>query len=312
MSAMYHTPRSLPPGTRLHAYLAGFGRRPRARLVPWVRWQTAPVAPVGCDQSRRPNRLIDQLALRRVRIQRWLGAPVSVSSSSPRVNVERFPGDRPREEYNPLSVCRQLVPYKRVTWGGQAFQPQADSLIVVGEDRSDGGLGGMAGPHCWTFLGHRSTSSVNELMGAAAPYVYGGLEDFRNAAVEAMAAVPRSSPWGTGGLLDSEFAAWPAAPAKPNRTVVGQADQHGPRRGPAFFEEGQLWKRLPAEEQQRWGRQFKPERFRDGEGPCWSVLGTEHVKDQGNTRTALPFPPGLKPLLPLAGLSDLRRGGSGK
>ncbi|NQV10434.1 MAG: glycosyltransferase [Cyanobacteria bacterium] len=268
---------------QMHAYLAGSAVA-RGPLGPWVRWQLHQLRQWDVISSRRPNRLIANSRFTARRIQRCWGRSSEVLH--PPVNVERFRWDLPREEFY-LSVCR-LVPYKRVDLVVQAFNRSGLPLTVVGEGPERRRLEAMAGPTV-TFLGHRSAEQVNELMGRCRAYVYGGLEDFGIAAVEAMAAGAPVIALGQGGLLDSVRCLASGA-EQPTGLLFGQQTSKALVEALSFFEEGQLWKRLPAEEQHRWAAQFSPERFCDRLSILLERYWDQHVEDQGSNRTALPFP----------------------
>jgi glycosyltransferase involved in cell wall biosynthesis len=56
------------------------------------------------------------------------------------------------------------------------------------------------------------------------------------------------------------------------------------------FEQGQLWKRLPAEGQRAWANQFSPQRFRRRLLALIERYWQSHRARQERDRSALPFP----------------------
>jgi len=149
MSGYVHTPGSLRLGTRLHAYLGGFGASAaRPRWSPGLRWQTAPLRQLGCEfSSRRPKPLIAKTRASR-RGDSSAAGGARLRSPSP-VNAGSDPlGILPREELLPLGLPVGALQRALLDLVGRRSTAQRTSLdSLVGEGTgADGGLEAMAGP----------------------------------------------------------------------------------------------------------------------------------------------------------------------
>jgi len=91
-----------------------------------------------------------------------------------------------------------------------------------------------------TFLGHRSTEQVNELMGSLPALRLWRAEDFGIAAVEAMAAGARFIALGTGRTARQRSLPGQRRQQRPGTVVLAKQTRHGLVEALSFFEEGQL------------------------------------------------------------------------
>jgi glycosyltransferase involved in cell wall biosynthesis len=173
------------------------------------------------------------------------------------VAVERFRWEQPRNDVY-LCLCR-LVPNKRVDLVIEAFARTRLPLVVIGEGPERGRLEAMATGNI-RFLGRIPDQEVSRWLEQCRAYVYAGLEDFGIAPVEAMAAGAPVIAYGAGGLLDSvrclnadRSCATGLLFPEQNPTSLASALDH--------FEQGRLWRQLPAERQRRWAENFSTEMF---------------------------------------------------
>jgi len=268
---------------QMHPYLAGSAAA-RGPLGPLVRLQLHQLRQWDVISSQRVDHLIANSRFTARRILRCWGRSSAVLH--PPVQVERFRWDLPRDDFY-LSLGR-LVPYKRVDRVIEAFNRTGLPLLVAGDGPERRRLEAMAGPSV-RFLGRCDPGQVKDLMGRCRAFVYGGLEDFGIAAVEAMAAGAPVIALGQGGLLDSvrclqQGASHPTGLLFPDPSTdsLVAALQH--------FEQGQIWKRLPAEGQREWAEQFAPERFRRRLLALIERYWQGHLADLELGRRALPHP----------------------
>ncbi len=240
---------------QMHAYLAGSALA-RSPLAPWVRWQLHRLRQWDLISSARVDHLLANSRFTARRIRRCWRRSSEVLH--PPVAVDRFRCDLPREDFY-LSLCR-LVPYKRVDLVIEAFNRTGLPLLVAGEGPERTRLETLAGPTV-RFLGRLPAADVNDLMGRCRAYVYAGLEDFGIAAVEAMAAGAPVIGLGHGGLLDT-VRCLRSGTSHPTGLLFHEQTATGLAEALEHFEQGELWRRLPAELLREWAEQFSPERFR--------------------------------------------------
>ena len=177
----------------------------------------------------------------------------------PPVNVNRFDWKKPREDFY-LSVCR-LVPNKRVDLLVRAFNKLRLPLIIVGEGVEKAYLKKLAGPTV-QILGFQSMEKIENLMSQCRAFVYGGIEDFGIAPVEAMASGAPVIAFGKGGVLDTVncFNSNPDKSATgllfPSQTVKSLVEAI------EFFNEKKLWRDLKPELIRDWANSFSQDSFK--------------------------------------------------
>jgi glycosyltransferase involved in cell wall biosynthesis len=251
---------------QMHPYLAS-SRLARGPLGPLVRWQLHRLRQWDGLSGQRPDVLIANSRFTASRIQRFWRRRAHVLH--PPVEVDRFRWDRPRGDIY-LSVCR-LVPNKRVDLVVEAFNRTGLPLVVIGDGPELARLRAMAGPNV-RLLGRCPDPEVSDWMECCRAYVYAGLEDFGIAPVEAMAAGAPVIAYGAGGLCDS-VRCLTAGGDSPTGLLFPQQRVESLVAALEFFEQGRLWRELPAEGQRGWAERFGPACFEQRLLPllerCW-------------------------------------------
>ncbi|MEO1941525.1 MAG: glycosyltransferase [Campylobacterales bacterium] len=168
----------------------------------------------------------------------------------PPVDLDRIQLGEEREREEFYLVVSRLVPYKKIDLIIEAFNSLGKELIIIGDGPQRKRLERLAGPTV-QLLGYQSDGVVAEYYRRAKGFVYGALEDFGIAVVEAMGAGTPVVAYRVGGTGES--------------VIDGVTGILYSEQSVAGLVEGV--KRL---EQQEWNREqirahalkFKPERFR--------------------------------------------------
>ena len=241
---------------QMHAYLRQSALARRG-LGPLIRWQLHRLRQWDVLSGQRPDRLVANSRLTAARIRRTWGRSAAVVH--PPVAVERFHWDAPHDDIY-LCLCR-LVPYKRVDLVIEAFNRTGLPLVVIGDGPERKRLQALAGPTV-QLLGRLPEQEVNRWLQRCRAYVYAGLEDFGIAPVEAMAAGAPVIGLGQGGLLDT-VRCLDSGCEDPTGLLFPEQSAGSLTTALMHFDQGQLWRRLPAERQRLWAEQFSPQRFRE-------------------------------------------------
>ena len=253
---------------QMYAYLR---RSALARygLGPLIRWQLHKLRQWDVLSAQRIDHLIANSRFTARRIQKFWGRTSDVVH--PPVQVERFRWNRSRDDFY-LCLCR-LVPYKRVDLVIEAFNQLRLPLLVVGDGSDYRVLRGMAGPTV-TLLGRQSQLQVESLMATCRAFVYGGVEDFGIAPVEAMASGAPVIGLARGGLLDTVRCIHSGVGA-PTGLLFRKQSVESIAEAVQWFHEQMLWKQFRADRIRLWAERFRPEvfkrRFRSVVQRTWSA-----------------------------------------
>jgi len=133
------------------------------------------------------------------RIRKYYGRTADIVY--PPVYIDQYPFQEKKENFY-LAVGR-LVAYKRFDLLVKAFtEMKTPRLIVAGAGPDAARLRAMAGPNV-VLLGHVPESTLRWLMANAKAFLFGGVEDFGIAPVEAQAAGTPVICFGRGGLCET-------------------------------------------------------------------------------------------------------------
>jgi glycosyltransferase involved in cell wall biosynthesis len=133
------------------------------------------------------------------RIKRYYGREAEVIY--PPVDIDRvMPSRRPPEDF--YLVVSRLVGYKRVDLAIEAANRLGRRLLIVGDGAERARLESLAGPTV-RFLGWLPDEEVADLYARCRGFLFGGLEDFGIAPVEAQAAGRPVVAYGRGGATET-------------------------------------------------------------------------------------------------------------
>ena len=119
----------------------------------------------------------------------------------PPVDIDAFTMEE--DKSGPYVTCARLVPYKRVDLLVEAFQQMPDrELVVIGDGPDLERLQAMATPNV-QFLGRQDHDTLAHYLQHARAFLFGALEDFGIAPVEAMACGTPVIAYGRGGTLET-------------------------------------------------------------------------------------------------------------
>jgi glycosyltransferase involved in cell wall biosynthesis len=141
----------------------------------------------------------------------------------------------------------------------RAFNDLELPLFIVGEGPERAALELMAGPTI-KFLGHQTSKQVEGLMERCRAFVYGGIEDFGIAPVEAMAAGAPVIGFGRGGLLDTVRCAARGCKS-PTGILFNEQTALSLSQAVAWFEESRQWKQFSSESIRAWADRFSTQSF---------------------------------------------------
>jgi glycosyltransferase involved in cell wall biosynthesis len=149
--------------------------------------------------SSRPDLLVanSRFVARRV----WNTYRRRAAVIHPPVDVDAFSLHEKKD--GPYVTCARLVPYKRVDLLVEAFRqmPQRE-LVVIGDGPDLGRLQALAPPNV-RFLGRQPHEALAYYLRRARGFLFGALEDFGIAPVEAMACGTPVVAYGRGGTLET-------------------------------------------------------------------------------------------------------------
>lgn len=149
--------------------------------------------------ASRPDLLVanSQFVARRI----WNTYRRRASVIHPPVDIEAF--SLCEEKDGPYVTCARLVPYKRVDLIVEAFRqlPQRE-LVVIGDGPDLARLQALATPNV-RFLGRQPHDALAYYLRHARGFLFGALEDFGIAPVEAMACGTPVVAYGRGGTLET-------------------------------------------------------------------------------------------------------------
>ena len=144
--------------------------------------------------AQRVDRYVANSHVTAARVRRYFGREATVLY--PPVETARFTAAP--VVGTAYMVLAELMAHKRIDVAVRAFNALRLPLVVVGDGPELRRLRRLAGPTV-TFTGRVSDERVAELLAASRALVVTATEEFGIAAVEALAAGGRSSPWARAG-----------------------------------------------------------------------------------------------------------------
>ena len=239
---------------QMNIYLSGLSRFKRL-LSPLIRWQLHRLRQWDQLSGARVDCLFANSRFTARRISQYWGRESQVIH--PPVSVERFRWDQSRDDY--YLCLGRLVPNKRVDLVVRAFNDLELPLLVAGDGPERRALEVIAGPTI-KFLGHQTPKQVEGLMEHCRAFVYGGIEDFGIAPVEAMAAGAPVIGFGRGGLLDTVRCVARGCKS-PTGILFNEQTALSLSQAVAWFEESRQWKKFSSESISAWAARFSTRSF---------------------------------------------------
>ena len=239
---------------QMSIYLSGNSKLKRL-MEPLIRWYLHHLRQWDQLSASRVDCLFANSRFTARRISRYWGRDAKVIH--PPVSVERFRWDQSREDY--YLCLGRLVPNKRVDLVVRAFNELELPLVIVGDGPERHSLESIAGPTI-KFLGRQTIKQVEDLMEHCRAFVYGGVEDFGIAPVEAMAAGAPVIGFGRGGLLDTVRCASSGCKS-PTGLLFKEQTSRSLLQAVEWFEDSRQWKRFSPESLRIWANRFSVDSF---------------------------------------------------
>ena len=209
--------------------------------------------------GQRPDFLIANSHFTAKRIKKYWGLDSEIIH--PPVDIGRFVFNKERENFY-LSVNR-LVPNKRIDLIIKAFNKLELPLVIVGDGPERKNLEKIANKNI-IFKYKSSNKDVEKLMSRCRGFVYGGVEDFGIAPVEALASGAPVIALAKGGLMDTvkcikdcskgEIATGLLFKKQSINEIVEAIN---------WFEFNKIWKKYKPEDLNNFAQKFNPDNFKN-------------------------------------------------
>jgi len=208
--------------------------------------------------GHRPDLLIANSKFTARRIKKYWGLESKVIH--PPVDIGRFKYNQERGSFY-LSVNR-LVPNKRIDLIIKAFNKLGLPLVIVGNGPERKNLEKMANKNI-IFKYKSSNEDIEKLMGSCRAFVYGGVEDFGIAPVEAIASGAPVIALAKGGLLDTVTCINNCPKGKiANGLLFKKQCTNEIIDAINWFEDKQIWKKYNSEDLNNFAQQFSSDNFK--------------------------------------------------
>ena len=208
--------------------------------------------------GHRPDLLIANSKFTARRIKKYWGLESKVIH--PPVDIGRFKYNQERGSFY-LSVNR-LVPNKRIDLIIKAFNKLGLPLVIVGNGPERKNLEKMANKNI-IFKYKSSNEDIEKLMGSCRAFVYGGVEDFGIAPVEALASGAPVIALAKGGLLDTVTCINNCPKGKiANGLLFKKQCTNEIIDAINWFEDKQIWKKYNSEDLNNFAQQFSSDNFK--------------------------------------------------